>query len=205
MNITESKIITLSLDQLHGNRGQIEGVPANPRVLKDAKYRALVASLREDNLTGIEPLKVYDNNGEWVVIGGNMRLAAMREIGLKECACLEIPSDTPAKVLRKAVIIDNSTFGEWDMDMLANEWDANELNDWGVDVPMFDENAPEEDDDEQPKEQGVNITYEIVFNDEAEQSIWYDFIRELKGKYPDCDTISERLICAINDWRDYNG
>lgn len=146
MNITEIKTITLPLSSLHENTGQIEGVHANPRVLRDEKYRALVASLKEDNLTGVLPLKIYDNGGEWVVLGGNMRLKALQEIGATECACIVIPSDTPAEVLNKIVIVDNSTFGEWDMDMLANDWDAEELKNWGVDVPPVPEESSSEGD-----------------------------------------------------------
>ena len=139
MNITEIKTITLPLSSLHENTGQIEGVHANPRVLRDEKYRALVKSLKEDNLTGVLPLKIYDNGGEWVVLGGNMRLKALQEIGAKECACIVIPQETPAETLNKIVIVDNSTFGEWDMDALANEWDAAALKDWGADVPVFED------------------------------------------------------------------
>ena len=163
MNITEIKTITLPLSSLHENTGQIEGVHANPRVLRDEKYRALVKSLKEDNLTGVLPLKIYDNGGEWVVLGGNMRLKALQEIGAKECACIVIPSDTPAETLNKIVIVDNSTFGEWDMDMLANEWDAAALKDWGVDVPrvIADEEPPTDLDAEQKNKPFIaKITFE---------------------------------------------
>lgn len=143
MNITETNVQVLPLKDLHENKGQIEGVPANPRILRDDKYKALLRSLQEDDLTGVQPLKVYNHNGQYIVLGGNMRLKALRELKRDaSVSCLVVPQDTPTDVLRKIVIIDNSTFGEWDFDMLANEWDAVELNDWGVAVPEF----PEPDD-----------------------------------------------------------
>lgn len=136
MNITETNVQVLPLKDLHENKGQIEGLPANPRILRDDKYKALLRSLQEDDLTGVQPLKVYNHNGQYIVLGGNMRLKALRELKRDaSVSCLVVPQDTPTDILRKIVIIDNSTFGEWDFDMLANEWDADELNEWGVSVP----------------------------------------------------------------------
>lgn len=150
MQITDTKIVSIPLSQLVCNEGQIDGVPANPRILRDEKYRALVASLRADNLTGINPLKVYwyetdGANKLYVVLGGNMRLRALQEIGATECPCIEIPQNTPTEVLRKIVVLDNSTFGEWDWDMLANEWDDAELKEWGLDVSTGSESGDGEE------------------------------------------------------------
>ena len=137
MNITKTEITTLPLKHLRPNTGQIEGVPANPRQIDKKEYAKLKKSLQADNLTGVMPLKVYLHNGEYVVLGGNMRLRALKEIGAKDVECIVVPADTDADTLRKIVITDNSTFGEWDNDMLANEWDVDELQSWGVDVPKF--------------------------------------------------------------------
>lgn len=137
MDILKTDVRTIALKDLKNNTGQIDGVPANPRVLRDDAYKALVASLQADNLTGVLPLKVIQYNGEWVVLGGNMRLRALKEIGAKDVECIVVPQDTDADTLRKIVITDNSTFGEWDNDMLANEWSVEELQEWGVDVPQF--------------------------------------------------------------------
>lgn len=145
MQITDTTIVSIPLSQLVCNEGQIDGVPANPRILRDDKYRALVESLRADNLTGINPLKVYAQGDLFVVLGGNMRLRALQEIGAAECPCIEIPQDTPTEVLRKIVVLDNSTFGEWDWDMLANEWDDAELKEWGLDVPTAKEKEEQPD------------------------------------------------------------
>lgn len=135
MNIAETKIITLPLSALHPNEGQLEpiGVNANPRTINENDYDRLKRSLQEDNLTGVLPLKVYQYESRYYVLGGNMRLRAMQELGMAECACIEIPQDTPPEVLNKIIILDNSTLGDWDFDALAN-WDA-PFADWGVDLP----------------------------------------------------------------------
>jgi len=151
MNITETNVQVLPLKDLHENKGQIDGVPANPRILRDDKYKALLRSLQEDDLTGVQPLKVYNHNGQFVVLGGNMRLKALRELKRDaSVSCLVVPQDTPTDILRKIVIIDNSTFGEWDFDMLANEWSADELNEWGVSVPEIEtqDNEPTAQEDD---------------------------------------------------------
>lgn len=136
MNITKTEITTLPLKHLRPNTGQIEGVPANPRQINEKEYTKLKASLQADNLTGVMPLKVYLHNGEYVVLGGNMRLRALQELGEKDAPCIIVPADMDTDTLRKIVTTDNSTFGEWDFDMLANDWDESELRDWGVDLPF---------------------------------------------------------------------
>lgn len=137
MDILETKAVRLPIEQLVNNEGQIADVPANPRVLRDEKYEALKASMQSDNLTGVLPLKVYQQGDEYIVLGGNMRLQVLKELGAEQVSCIIVPNDTPADVLRKIVITDNSTFGDWDMDMLANEWEVDELKDWGVELPSF--------------------------------------------------------------------
>lgn len=143
MNILETTAVQLPISVLVNNEGQIEGVPANPRVLRDSQYLALKESMQNDNLTGVLPLKVFQQDEQYVVIGGNMRLQVLKELGAEQVSCIIVPNDTPADILRKIVITDNSTFGDWDMDMLANEWEADELKDWGVDIPNTD--VPDED------------------------------------------------------------
>ena len=141
MKIIDTNVQILPLKYLQENTGQIDGVPANPRILRDSKYRALLESLKKDDLTGVLPLKIYGKQvGEYVVLGGNMRLKALRELHDEDWAvsCIKIPEETPVEVLRKIVVLDNSTFGEWDMDMLANEWDVEDLTAWGVELPPYD-------------------------------------------------------------------
>lgn len=140
MECTETKTLLLNVADLQPNEGQLEsiGVHANPRQISEADYAKLVSSLREKNLTGVLPLKVYQHQGAWIVLGGNMRLRAMQEIGIEKVSCIVVPGDMDAESLNEIIIKDNSTFGTWDMDALANEWDADKLAAWGVNVPCTD-------------------------------------------------------------------
>ena len=137
MDILQAKIEQLPLPQLVPNEGQMEsiGVHANPRQINEVDYAKLVESMRADNLTGVMPLKVFDFAGEWIVLGGNMRLRALKELGAETAPCIVVPADTDAATLNKIIITDNSTFGDWDMDALAN-W-GEPLADWGVDLPAI--------------------------------------------------------------------
>lgn len=136
MEIKDGAITILPIKDLVQNEGQIEGVPANPRFIRDADYEKLKTSLQKDNLTGVLPLKVYAAGGKYIVLGGNMRYRALQELGTTEVACIILPK-TDSKTLRKIVQLDNATFGNWDYGMLANEWDTEELDEWGVEVPTY--------------------------------------------------------------------
>lgn len=135
MNIvrTETEIIKVAL--LHPNEGQIPDVPANPRFITEDEYKALVESLRTDNLTGVLQVKVYNYEGEWVVLDGNMRLNALQELKIDEVQCLIVPEGTDARTLRKIVLDSNSNFVQWDWDLLADQWDMDELDAAGIDIP----------------------------------------------------------------------
>lgn len=139
MSIKETNVKMLPIGQLVTNDGQIEGVPANPRQINKADFEKLKSSLRANDLTGVMPLKVYPKGEQYVVLGGNMRLRALQELGAAEVSCIVLPENTDVETLREVVIVDNSTFGEWDNDMLANEWDVQELSDWGVELLSEDE------------------------------------------------------------------
>jgi hypothetical protein len=120
------------LKDLHNNKGQIQGVPKNPRIMKNDKFEALKKSISEfPDMLNLREIVCYDNGGELVVVGGNMRLAALKELGFDSVAVKILPAETPPEVLRRFVITDNSPYGEWDWDALANEWDTKELSDWG--------------------------------------------------------------------------
>tara|TARA_R110000744_G_scaffold12732_4_gene37624 strand:- start:116 stop:841 length:726 start_codon:yes stop_codon:yes gene_type:complete len=110
--------------------------PDNPRLIKGDKYKLLINSIIEDpDFLEKRPLIV---NKDLVVIGGNMRLEACRELGWKETWIDE--TDWTEEKQRRFLIKDNSNFGEWDNDVLANEWEQNDLNNWGLDLPpIFDD------------------------------------------------------------------
>lgn len=144
MDIKETQSRMLKVADLRPNEGQIPNVPANPRYISEREYDELKASIEADNLTGVLQMKVYQYEGTWVVLDGNMRLKALQDLGIDEVQCLLVPDDTDAKTLRKIVVSANSTFGQWDMDMLANEWDADEVQAWGVLIPSLIEELPDE-------------------------------------------------------------
>ena len=134
----------INISKVHFNEGQVEGLPANPRLIKDEKFKKLVKSIQDlPEMTEARDLLVYPHNGEYVVIGGNMRLRAYQELEWKEVPCCILPVDTPAEKLRQMAMQDNNQFGETDWKMVANEWDVDELKDWGVDLPADWELSPE--------------------------------------------------------------
>jgi len=104
----------------------------NPRYIKDHKFEKLVKSIKEfPQMLDLRPIVV---NQDMVVLGGNMRLRACREAGLTEVPI--IYADNLSEEQQKEFVIkDNSSFGEWDWDILANEWDTEQLIDWGMDIP----------------------------------------------------------------------
>lgn len=132
----EAQLIKVS--HLKGNTGQIDGLPKNPRILKDDKFLKLKKSLQEDpEMLQLREVIAYDNNGELIVICGNMRLKALIELGIKEVPTKILPTDTSIQKLKAYVIKDNVSFGEHSWEDLANEWNSDELTEWGLDVPIF--------------------------------------------------------------------
>jgi DNA modification methylase len=142
--------------------GKIKSNPNNPRTIKDDKFFKLVQSLKDlPEMAKVRPVVV---NQDMVVLGGNMRLKAMKEAGWKEVPVEVVDWDEDKQ--RQFIIKDNVGFGEWDWEMLANEWDAQELDDWGLDVPAFDdpkELDAEEDDFEIPDEVQTDIVLGDLF------------------------------------------
>jgi DNA modification methylase len=122
------KTITVKINEVKSN-------PNNPRIIKDDKFKKLVASIKElPQMLQLRPIVV---NEDMVVLGGNMRLKACKEAGLKEIPIIKA-SELNEEQQRAFIIKDNVGFGEWDWDALANEWDAEQLDEWGLDVPNFE-------------------------------------------------------------------
>lgn len=140
------------IDKLKNNKGQINGLPKNPRFCKDHKFVQLKQSIKEDpEMLELREVIAVDYNGELVVIAGNMRLNACLELGIKEVPCKILPQDTPIDKLKAITIKDNVGFGEHDWDALANDWDVEELAHWGLDLPIeaVDEDELESFDEEE--------------------------------------------------------
>ena len=126
--------------------------PKNPRVIKDDKFKKLVQSLKDfPQMLEKRPLVcVTDIDGKIYPLGGNMRLKAANELKMKELPVI-MADDWTAEQRNEFIIKDNVGFGEWDWDQLANEWDSQQLTDWGLDIPGFVvEPEAEEDDYEIP-------------------------------------------------------
>lgn len=127
----EHRIIDISL--LDPNEGQIDGLPSNPRKWSDDDLSRLEDSIRETpELLEARGIIVVPRDGRYVVLGGNMRLAAIRGLGRTEAPCIVLPESTPAEKLREIVIKDNGSFGEWDTSMLSSGWSDLPLDEWGV-------------------------------------------------------------------------
>lgn len=124
---------TISVSLLDYNKGQIEGLPKNPRFFRDNRYDAMVKSIQDSpEMLELRELIVYPHGERYVVVCGNLRLRACKELGMAEVPCKVLPVDTPTKKLREYASKDNVSFGENDKDIMRNEWDVSELQDWGV-------------------------------------------------------------------------
>ena len=135
--------------------------PNNPRLVKDDKFKKLVESVKGfPDMLNVRPIVV---NKDMIVLGGNMRLKAMKEAGYKE-ANIEIV-DWTEEQQREFIIKDNIGYGEWDWELIANEWDTQKLNEWGLDIPDFkaEEIEAVEDDYEVPEELKTDIVLGDLF------------------------------------------
>jgi DNA modification methylase len=119
------------------NISQVKANPKNPRVIKDGKFQKLVTSIKEfPDMLNKRPLIVFtDVDGKYCVLGGNMRLKALNELKYTEIPVI-IADEWTEEQKAEFLIKDNVGFGEWDWDQLANEWDAEKLDDWGLDIPI---------------------------------------------------------------------
>lgn len=159
---------------------KIKSNPNNPRVIKDDKFKKLVQSLKDlPEMAQVRPIVV---NQDMIVLGGNMRLKAMKEAGWKEAPVAVVDWDEDKQ--RQFIIKDNVGFGEWDWDMLANEWDAESLGDWGLDVPiiMSEPSMDELIGEEKNKPATLKITFT---SPEQLQKAEIDIQELLDRKYPD--------------------
>lgn len=127
---------SIKIKDLATNDGQIEGLPKNPRQIRDHRYEKLKKSIEDaPEMLQLRELLVYPHGGKFVIIGGNMRYRACKELSYKELPCKVLDAETPVEKLRQYAIKDNENFGEYDWDVVANEWDTAELEDWGVELP----------------------------------------------------------------------
>ena len=122
MNSVKTKISEIKLN------------PNNPRLIKDDKFTKLVQSIKDfPEMLDIRPIVV---NSDMVILGGNMRFKACKEAGLKEVPII-VADNLTEEQQREFLIKDNTSGGEWDFEMLANEWDVDQLDAWGLDIPNW--------------------------------------------------------------------
>lgn len=148
---------------------EIKVNPNNPRFIKDEKFSKLVKSIKEfPKMLEIRPIVV---NADMIVLGGNMRLKACKEAGLKQIPIIKA-EDLTEEQQKEFIIKDNVGFGEWDWDMIANEWDAEELGEWGLDLPVM--SIPSENDTDLSGD--LKETFEVIIScdDETHQEQVYN-------------------------------
>lgn len=144
---------------------QVKPNPKNPRIIKDAKFEKLKKSIQDfPDMLNKRPLVCFtDKDGMFVVLGGNMRLKAAQAIGMKELPIV-LADEWTEEQKAEFLIKDNVGFGEWAWDELANEWDSEKLEEWGLDVPGFDAQEPEAEEDDFDVPEG-GIETDIVLGD----------------------------------------
>lgn len=140
---------------------KVRSNPNNPRIIKDDKFQKLVKSIQEfPQMLEIRPIVV---NEDMIVLGGNMRLKACLEAGLKEIPIIKASSLTEEQQ-KEFIIKDNVGFGEWDWNDLANNWEADKLEEWGLDIPGFEAEVLEAEEDDFAVPEG-GIETDIVLGD----------------------------------------
>jgi 16S rRNA G966 N2-methylase RsmD len=140
---------------------EIKPNPNNPRLIKDHKFKQLVKSIQDfPQMLELRPIVIDENN---MVLGGNMRLKACIEAGLTDVPVIHANNLSEEKK-KEFIVKDNVGYGEWDWDDLANNWDAQELTDWGLDIPNFDVNNLEAEEDDFAVPDG-GIETDIVVGD----------------------------------------
>ena len=141
---------------------EVKTNPKNPRLIKDDKFRKLVKSIQEfPQMLELRPIVVDENN---IVLGGNMRLKACKEAGMKEVYIVKAENLTELQK-DEFIVKDNVGFGEWDWDIIANEWDVEKLDEWGLDLPVDLSVAEELEAEEDDYEVTNEINTDIVLGD----------------------------------------
>jgi len=161
--------------------------PNNPRIIKDEKYRKLLKSIQDfPDMLNKRPIVAFtDKDGKYVVLGGNMRLKALNELKYKEVPII-VADEWTEEQKHEFLIKDNVGFGEWDWDSLANEWDVEKLEEWGLDLPIFMEEPSLEEliGEEKNKPASMKITFKTVEQlQEAENDIQELIDRKFQGAF----------------------
>ena len=183
------------LEKLELNEGQLNGLGKNPRYIKESEFEKLKKSISDSpEFLEARPLLAYPlDNGNYIVIAGNMRLRAARELDFKEIPCYIFDKKTPIKKLKEYTIKDNVEFGSTDWDELANgEWEIDDLQNWGVDCSFLQHDDAESLDDffeevesgEAKKEKKIEIKVRIPEEEEDTKDTIKQLIEDALVEYP---------------------
>jgi hypothetical protein len=166
------------------NISEIKANPKNPRIIRDEKFAKLVQSIKDfPQMLQKRPLVCFtDTDGKFVVLGGNMRLKAAKEAGMQTLPVI-LADDWTEEQKAEFLIKDNVGFGEWDWEQLANEWDSEKLDEWGLDVPNYSigldvNNMTEEDIDTDENFDPIGTSKGLhkiifIFDNEDKAIKWY--------------------------------
>lgn len=161
MSFQRTYLDVLSVDT---NKGQIQGVPPNPRFIKNEKFKKLVESMKQDpDFLEIREIAVYDLGADasprFVCIGGNMRFLAAKELKMVTIPCKIVPTGYDVERIRRFILKDNSSFGETDWDILLNSFSAEEIEGAAIDIPDID--VPAETEAEKAKDDNFDVEANI--------------------------------------------
>lgn len=136
------KIEQLPIGKVRLNEGQIEGLPKNPRQWTQSDIDRIAKSLKETpELFEMRPCIVAEHEGEYILLAGNLRYCGAVQNGDKKVPCIVVPADMSVEKMKEIVLKDNGSFGSWDFDELANNWDDMPLAEWGILGWSFDEDG----------------------------------------------------------------
>ena len=188
---------------------EVKNNPSNPRLIKDDKFRKLVKSIQEfPQMLELRPIVVDENN---IVLGGNMRLKACKEAGLKDVFIVKAANLTEEQK-QEFIVKDNVGFGEWDWDALANEFDIEQLEDWGLDVPINDKIDQLEDGEEIELPQSVQMEppKEYILIMAEPNSVEWEEIKEMlqlrmvrRGGYKKGSAFDAVALERVIEWSDF--
>ena len=153
---------------------KVKGNPNNPRIIKNDKFKKLVKSIQEfPEMLKLRPIVVDE---DFMVLGGNMRLKASKGAGLKE-VWVEVAEGLTEEQKKEFIVKDNVGFGEWEWDMLGNEWDSVQLAEWGLDVWQNEDDVKEEPTD---LSENLKETFEVIItcDNEQEQEETFNYLTE---------------------------
>lgn len=149
----------------------IKNNPDNPRLIKDDNFKKLVQSIKDfPEMMEIRPIVV---NKKMIILGGNMRFRAAQEAGLKTIPIIVVNLSKDRE--REFIVKDNISGGDWDWDELANSWDTVKLEEWGLDIPKFDE---VENDEIEPDEDGEYFLSIRCNNEGHAQTLYEKFLKQ---------------------------